>query len=83
MEEGKFGDEGDESSIFVAEVTEAAKQLLGGGALGVNEVRPEFLKDLDLAGLSWLICLYNVVWRGAVPLDWQTGMVVTIFKKRD
>lgn len=38
----------------------------------MDEVRPEFLKALDLLGLSWLACLCNVAWiSGALSLDWQ------------
>lgn len=40
-----------ESSISGHEVTEAAKELLGGRAPGVDEVHPEFLKPLDVVGL--------------------------------
>uniref|UniRef100_A0A669C209 Reverse transcriptase domain-containing protein n=1 Tax=Oreochromis niloticus TaxID=8128 RepID=A0A669C209_ORENI len=83
-EEAESGDEGNDPPISGVEVTEAVKQLLGGRAPGVDEVRPEFLKALDVVGLSWLTRLYNVAWRsGAVPLDWQTGVVVPIFKKGD
>lgn len=61
VEETESGDEGDDSSI---------SGLLGGRASGVDEVRPEFLKTLDVVRLSWLTRLYNVVWRsGALPLD--------------
>ncbi|KAL3987397.1 N-acetylgalactosamine 4-sulfate 6-O-sulfotransferase [Sarotherodon galilaeus] len=82
--EAESGDEGDDPPISGGEVTKAVKQLLGGRAPGVDEVRPEFLKALDVVGLSWLTRLCNVVWRsGAVPLDWQTGVVVPIFKKGD
>lgn len=50
----------------------------------MDEVGPEFLKALDIVGLSWLTCLYNVAWRsGAVPVDCVTEMVVPIFKKGD
>ncbi|TWW78160.1 R2DM Retrovirus-related Pol polyprotein from type II retrotransposable element [Takifugu flavidus] len=53
-------------------------------ALGVDEIRPEFLKALDVVGLSWLTQLCNIAWTsGAVPLDWQTGVVVPLFKKGD
>ncbi|XP_025766010.1 uncharacterized protein LOC112847802 [Oreochromis niloticus] len=84
VEKAESGDEGDDQPISAGEVTEAVKQLLGGRAPGVDEVRPEFLKALDVVGLSWLTCLYNVAWRsGAVPLDWQTGVVLPIFKKGD
>ncbi|TWW80203.1 R2 Retrovirus-related Pol polyprotein from type I retrotransposable element [Takifugu flavidus] len=51
---------------------------------GVDEIRPEFLKALDVVGLSWLTRLCNIAWTsGAVPLDWQTGVVVPLFKKGD
>ncbi|TWW80160.1 hypothetical protein D4764_10G0011900 [Takifugu flavidus] len=37
-----------------------------------------------LLGLSWLTRLCNIAWTsGAVPLDWQTGVVVPLFKKGD
>ncbi|TWW67270.1 hypothetical protein D4764_02G0003110 [Takifugu flavidus] len=72
------------SHISGAEVAEVVKKLLGGKAPGVDEIRPEFLKALDVAGLSWLTRLCNIAWTsGAVPLDWQTGVVVPLFKKGD
>ncbi|TWW53713.1 R2DM Retrovirus-related Pol polyprotein from type II retrotransposable element, partial [Takifugu flavidus] len=53
-------------------------------APGVDEIRPESLKALDVVGLSWLTRLCNIAWTsGAVPLDWQTGVVVPLFKKGD
>ena len=48
------------SPISGAEVAEVVKKLLGGRAPGVDEVRPEFLKAMDVVGLSWLTRL----WRG-------------------
>ncbi|KAI3374576.1 hypothetical protein L3Q82_021156 [Scortum barcoo] len=50
---------------------------------GVDEIRPEYLlKSLDVVGLSWLTRLCNIAWRlGTVPLEWQTGVVVPLFKK--
>ena len=42
----------------------------------MDEVRPEFLKALDVVGLTWLTS-------GIVPLDWQTRVVVPLFKKGD
>ncbi|KAI3365411.1 hypothetical protein L3Q82_010500 [Scortum barcoo] len=51
---------------------------------GVDEIRPEYLKSLDVVGLSWLTRLCNIAWRlGTVPLVWQTGVVVPLFKKGD
>jgi len=40
---------------------------------GVDEIRPEMLKALDIVGLSWLTCLFNVAWRsGTGCVEWQT-----------
>uniref|UniRef100_A0A8C9VLN8 Reverse transcriptase domain-containing protein n=1 Tax=Scleropages formosus TaxID=113540 RepID=A0A8C9VLN8_SCLFO len=81
IEEGDL--EGD-SSITLAEVAEVVKKLLGGKAPGVDEIRPEFLKSLDVVGLSWLTRLCSIAWSsGKLPLDWQTGVVVPLFKKGD
>ncbi len=72
------------ASITRAEVTEVVKKLLGGKAPGVDEIRPEYLKSLDVVGLSWLTRLCNIAWRsGTVPLGWQIGVVVPLFKKGD
>ncbi|TWW77032.1 R2DM Retrovirus-related Pol polyprotein from type II retrotransposable element [Takifugu flavidus] len=82
-EEGP-GDLGTGSRISGAEVAEVVKKLLGGKAPGVDEIRPEYLKALDVVGLLWLTRLCNIAWTlGAVPLDWQTGVVVPLFKKGD
>ncbi|KAK3534178.1 hypothetical protein QTP86_002508 [Hemibagrus guttatus] len=73
-----------DSFITQAEVTEVVQQLLGGKAPGVDEIRPEYLKSLDVVGLSWLTRLCNIAWQsGTVPLDWATGVVVPLFKKGD
>ncbi|KAI3375727.1 hypothetical protein L3Q82_003723 [Scortum barcoo] len=83
----EFAEAGDsevDSSITQAEVTEVVRKLLGGKAPGVDEIRPEYLKSLDVVGLSWLTRLCNIAWRlGTVPLEWQTGVVVPLFKKGD
>ncbi|KAK3517356.1 hypothetical protein QTP70_004695 [Hemibagrus guttatus] len=76
--------EAEDSFIIQAEVTEVVQQLLGGKAPGVDEIRPEYLKSLDVVGLSWLTRLCNIAWQsGTVPLDWATGVVVPLFKKGD
>ncbi len=50
----------------------------------MDEIRPEYLKSLDVVGLSWLTRLCNIAWRsGTVPLGWQIGVVVPLFKKGD
>lgn len=35
-------------------VAKTVKQLRGSGATGVDEIRPGYLKALDILGLSWL-----------------------------
>ncbi|KAK3517314.1 hypothetical protein QTP70_002959 [Hemibagrus guttatus] len=84
VEEPEAEDSEVDSFITQAEVTEVVQQLLGGRALGVDDIRPEYLKSLDVVGLSWLTRLCNIAWRsGTVPLDWATGVVVPLFKKGD
>ncbi|KAK3510218.1 hypothetical protein QTP70_030444, partial [Hemibagrus guttatus] len=83
VEEPEAGDSEVDSFITQAEVTEVVQQLLGGKAPEVDEIRPEYLKPLDVVGLSWLTRLCNIAWRsGTVPLDWATR-VVPLFKKGD
>ncbi|KAK3575585.1 hypothetical protein QTP86_030518 [Hemibagrus guttatus] len=84
IEEPEAEDSEVDSFITQAEVTEVVQQLVGGKAPGVDEIRPEYLKSLDVVGLSWLTCLCNIAWQsGTVPLDWVTGVVVPLFKKGD
>uniref|UniRef100_A0A3Q4APD5 Uncharacterized protein n=1 Tax=Mola mola TaxID=94237 RepID=A0A3Q4APD5_MOLML len=48
------------SPITGVEVAGAVKQLRSGSAPGVDEIRPELLKALDVVGLSWLTRLCNI-----------------------
>ncbi|KAI3354213.1 hypothetical protein L3Q82_018753 [Scortum barcoo] len=83
-EEAEAGVSEVDSSITQAEVTEVVRKLLEWQGAGVDEIRPEYLKSLDVVGLSWLTRLCNIAWRlGTVPLVWQTGVVVPLFKKGD
>ncbi|KAK3532913.1 hypothetical protein QTP70_003674 [Hemibagrus guttatus] len=83
VEEPEAEDSEVDSFITQAEVTEVVQQLLGGKAPGVDEICPEYLKSLDVVGLSWLTRLCNIAWLWTVPLDWATGVVVPLFKKGD
>ncbi|KAK3517179.1 hypothetical protein QTP70_000772 [Hemibagrus guttatus] len=84
VEEPEAEDSEVDSFITQAEVTEVVQQLLGGKAPWVDEICPEYLKSLDVVGLSWLTHLCNIVWRSEkLPLDWATGVVVPLFKKGD
>ena len=50
----------------------------------MDKIRSKMLKALNKLQLSWLIRLFNVAWRsGSTPMEWQTGVVVPIFKKGD
>ncbi|TWW73573.1 hypothetical protein D4764_15G0009670, partial [Takifugu flavidus] len=63
------GDLGIGSHISGAEVAEGVKKLLGGKAPGVDEIRPDFLKALDVVGLSWgntLLSLPGKVYSGVL-----------------
>uniref|UniRef100_A0AAV2JL93 ribonuclease H n=1 Tax=Knipowitschia caucasica TaxID=637954 RepID=A0AAV2JL93_KNICA len=82
--EAEAEDVGAGTSISLAEVTKVVGSLHGGKAPGVDEIRPDYLKSLDVVGLSWLTRLCNIAWRsGAVPMEWQTGVVVPLYKKGD
>ncbi|KAI3377874.1 hypothetical protein L3Q82_009018 [Scortum barcoo] len=83
-EEAEAGDSEVDSSITQAEVTEVVRKLLESGkAPGVDEIRPEYLKSLDVVGLSWLTRLCNIAWRlGNSASGVANGaMVVPLFKK--
>ncbi|KAK3541878.1 hypothetical protein QTP86_008137 [Hemibagrus guttatus] len=62
VEEPEAEDSDVDSFITQAEVTEVVQQLLGGKAPGVDEIHPEYLKSLDVVGLSWLTHLCNIAW---------------------
>ena len=80
MVEAELEDDGGSSFISLGELTEVVKQLHSGNA----EIRPEMLKALGVEVLSWLTCLINIAWKsGAVPKEWQTRVVVPLFKKWD
>jgi len=65
-------------------LAEVVKKIFSGKEPGVDEFHPEMLKALDIVGLSWLTRLFSLAWSsGAVPVEWQTGVVVPIFKKVD
>lgn len=70
-------------STITPEVTEVVSKLLGGKLSGVDEICPEHLKSLDDVEPSWLTGLCSTAGQrsGTVPLGWQTGVVVLLFKK--
>ncbi|KAK3552129.1 hypothetical protein QTP86_001507 [Hemibagrus guttatus] len=64
VEEPEAGDSEVDSFITQAEVTEVVQQLLGSKGPGVDEIRPEYLKSLDVVGLS---CCWTSVLVTACP----------------
>ena len=83
-EEAESVDSEVDSPITGAGVAEVVEKLHSGRYLWVDGIHPEFLKALDVGGLSWLTRLCNITWTsGTVPLDWQTGLVVPLFTKGD
>ena len=77
IEEAGAGDSEGDSFITQTEITEVVRKLLGGKALGVDEIHPEYLKSLDVVGVSWLTYLCSIALQsGIVPLDCQTGLMV-------
>ncbi|KAI3358957.1 hypothetical protein L3Q82_015343 [Scortum barcoo] len=85
-EEAEAGVSEVDSSITQAEVTEVVRKCkLHGKAPGVDEIRPEYLKSLDVVGLSWLTRLLQHCMEVGDSASgvWQTGVVVPLFKKGD
>lgn len=69
-------------SITRGDVTEIVKQLSSTqveGALGVNEIRPEFLNPLDVVGLSRLTHPCTEIWHD--PSGLADHWMVSLFKK--
>ena len=75
----------EEEEVFTAaEVATAIKRIKSGKAAGEDEIRPEMLKALTGEGILWLTRVCQVAWKlGKTPRDWQTGVIIPIFKKGD
>ena len=67
-----------------AAVAMAVKGIKSGKAAGEDEIRPEMLKALTGEGILWLTQVCQVAWKfGKTLRDWQTGVIIPIFKKGD
>lgn len=70
-EEAEVGDSEADLFIILVEVIEVVGKFFGGKVSGVDEIRFEYFKFLDVVGLFWLIRFCNIAWRfGIVFLDW-------------
>ena len=75
---------GEDEVFTAAEVATAIKGIKSGKAAGEDKIRPEMLKALTREGIFWLTRVCQVAWRfDKTPRDWQTGVIIPIFKKGD
>ena len=77
---------GEDEVFTAAEVATAIKGIESGKAAGEDEItiRPVMLKALTGERILWLTRVCQVVWKlGKTPRDWQTGVIIPIFKKGD
>ena len=73
-----------EEVFTAAKVATAIKGIKSGKAAGEDEIRPEMLKALTREGIVWLTRVCQVAWKfGKTPRDWQTDVIIPIFKKGD
>ena len=62
----------------------AIKGIKSGKATNEDEFRPEMLKALTGEGILQLTHACQVVSKyGKTPRDWETGVIIPIFKKKD
>ena len=75
---------GEEEVFTAAEVATAIKGKNFGKAAGEDAIRPEVLNALTVEGILWLTRVCQVAWKyGKTPRDWQTDVIIAIFKKGD
>ena len=75
---------GEDEVFSGAEVATAIKGIKSVKAAGEDEIRPEMLKALTGEGILWLTRVCQVVWKfGKTLRDWQTGVIIPVFKKGD
>ena len=74
-----------EGEVFTTtEVVTSIQEIKSGTASGEEEIRPEMLKALTGEGTLWLTRVWQVAWKfGKTPRDWQSGVIIPIFKKGD
>ena len=75
---------GEDEVFTAAELATTIKRIKSGKAVGEDEIRPEMLKALTGEGILWLTRACQVAWKfDKTPRDWQTGVIIPIFKKGD
>ena len=67
-----------------AVVNTAIKSLKAGKAPGEDDIRSKMLKAMNNFEVRWLTRVFQVAWKtGEVPKQWQTSVLIPIYKKRD
>lgn len=84
LEEAEFEDSVVASPISLAKVSEVVKKFRSSNPAGVDEIRHEMLKALDIIGLFWLTYLLSVMCRsGIVPVEWQIRVAIPNFEMEE
>ena len=77
-------DFGKEEVFTLTEVAAAIRGLKSGKTADEDEIRPKLLKVSNGERVCWLTRVCQVAWKlGKTPKDWQTGVIVSIYKKSD
>ena len=73
-----------EEKITIKELQEVIKNLKNGKAPGEDKITTEMIKKMGTEGTEVLLKIYNRVWQEEqIPKDWQTALIVPIYKKGD
>lgn len=73
----------DEAALSLDEVRKALARLRGGKALGVCNISVELLLRGGEDMTRELSAVLTAVWHlGAIPPDWQRGLVISIWKRK-
>ena len=75
---------GEEEVFIAAGVATPINGIKSGKAAGKDEIRPEIMKVLTREGILWSRRVCQIAWKfGKTTRDWQTCVVIPIFKKGD
>ena len=68
--------------LRISATSASSKRCFSDAGLSLSELR--MLKALTGEGILYLTPVCQVAWKfGKTPRDWQTGVIIWIFKKRD
>lgn len=74
----------DRDEVTTAEVERAIERMKNGKAAGEDTIRPELIKAGGIVLVDEITSLFNACWQtGRVPKDWETSIIVPLYKKGD